>query len=215
MVKRKNELSLWELKAYKSQINTNKWVKILTCLAVVLTILQIWVTWSINETNNRLYLQTIRPELSITPAYSTDETGRLVIDPGRLATINLDNSTGEMYGFKIVNLGKMDSGMVTIQVLNNWSSTFEGHAYSENIVSGQSQMLQLILTTKECHEWQITNRMRPEERAKCTKSRLFLPSGEGILELKVTCSNCEPEVIHFNIPTCFSPLFPNNCSSFR
>ncbi len=206
MVNKESKLDKYELLLYKSQIKTNRWMIILGALTLVLTLLiaasQIIFVWY----NNDVYEQTTRPNLNIVPDAGFDQREKLVVlNKGDIARINGDNLTGASYLFIVTNTGKMESDFVNIRVLNNWSSS-SSYAFTPNVLSGQSESVTLFLTTKECYEWQLNQRMDKGNRTACIESRRNIPSGEHPLQLEIRCTNCKYKPYYLNLSACFKDV---------
>lgn len=200
-----------DIKGIKSQRFNNWLMSFLTGIIVILTILQIMTSISINE-SNKIYMQTIRPNLSIFPQLS-DNNKLPIIDRDRISSINLDNSTGLLFNFQVTNTGKMESGSVRITVMNNWSSErgfTSGYTTFDNIPSGKTKGNSILLTTIECHKWKT---FRGVNITDCRFSENNVPLGIHPLELKIECDSCYPQISYVNITACFNNYKYNNCSN--
>jgi len=155
--------------------------------------------------------QSIRPDLTISP-YPPIESPYPFINQYKVSDINLDNSTGTAFDFKITNTGKMNSGPVRITLINNWSSGLNLVDFTD-IPSGDSKTSYIVLNTRECYWWEIYGNREGQNRTICTSSRINVPKGFYPLELKIDCINCNPEVSYLNISSCFDTSLQNNCSN--
>ncbi|MEK6886522.1 MAG: hypothetical protein AABW88_01700 [Nanoarchaeota archaeon] len=155
------------------------------------------------------YMQPIRPNLHIYPiSYENDVP---IIDHGRIGEINLDNSTGMIFGFKITNTGKMASGSLRIAVANNWSD--ESYVDFENIPSGETKQGGVLLTTKKCHAWKLNNEWGyKQNKTDCKKSGDMIPLGNNPVKLRVYCTNCDPQTRYISLSVCFNNYKNQICS---
>lgn len=150
--------------------------------------------------------QPYTPDLHILPI-PTYDTSIAIIDRNRIATINLDNSTGYGFPFQITNFGKMDSGGFRIRVLNNWSSEYYSFVNFDNIKSGESKDNYILLTTPECFDIKFSKNL-----SEGIKSINRVPKGIQNLELKIECTNCNPYIYYKNISVCFED-YNTNCTT--
>ncbi|MEK6909289.1 MAG: hypothetical protein AABX23_04525 [Nanoarchaeota archaeon] len=191
-------------KTFEKQQLTINWILVgIAIIGLYFTHLQI----NINDQNTKLYEQTVRPNIKIS-SYNLDSNLE-VYYRNRISAINLDNSSGTVLNFFITNIGKIDAKWVSIMINNSWASNIRLNF--DNISSGETEFGQIIMTTRECQDWNIFGKSEGKSLDSCKASENNISLGKENIELKIECINCDPPTQYQDLEVCFESINNNIC----
>ena len=146
------------------------------------------------------YLQTTLPELSlVSPAEPLLLSAQKMSDPGYVGErIEIGAIPWENVEVCLKNIGRTDSGHVTIRIKNDFLNEYIVNL--DNVESGKKPICgNLLIRQKTCLA--DLEGCKPE----------LLPKGNFKLQLEIDCFNCEPRIISQEIDACIWGVSSLNC----